>query len=294
MMNNLRSKETDVILFHEENVRRVWYNDERYFSIVDVVTILTQSNQPSRYRTDLKNKLIKDEGFSDLFAFTEKLKFVAADGKNRPWDAANTEIMLRIIQSIPSKRAEPLKQRLAGLGNERIEEANDPELWIIRARERAIVRYKTKGMTDEEIQRRLSTIETRNNLTDEYKARGIKWKEYGILTNYWYAIFWKNAQDIKSLKGLWKNDNPRDHMNKTEMLLTELTEETSKNIIQSKDAQGFNEIAPCVQESVRIVGTTKEQIENATQKPVLTDFNRLSDKQKVLRKRENKNFKKIK
>lgn len=287
--------ETDVVLFDEQSVRREWHNDERFFSIVDVIAILSQSPQPSRYWTELKEKLVKDEWYSDLFAFTEKLKFIGWDGKKYPWDAANTQTLLRIIQSIPSPNAEPLKQWLASLGSERLEEANDPELWIIRARERAIVAYQRKGLDADEIKRRISMVDTRTSLTDEYQARGIVWKEYSILTNKAYSIFWvgMTAKKIKDFKWLWKRDNPRDHMNKTEMLLTELTEETSKNIIQSKDAKGFQEIETCVEKSVKIVSATKEQIEQETQKPVLSQNNRLTDRQKSLRERERNTVKKL-
>lgn len=285
--------ETDVVLFDEQSVRREWHNDERFFSIVDVIAILSQSPQPSRYWTELKEKLVKDEWYSDLFAFTEKLKFLSADGKKRPWDAANTQTLLRIIQSIPSPNAEPLKQWLASLGNERLEEENDPELGLVRARERTIARYRRMGLNGDEIKRRISMIETRIDLTDEYKARGIVWKEYGKLTNMAYSIFGKNAEGIKKVKGLWKHDNIRDHMTKTEGLLTELTEETSKNIIQEKDAKGFNEIAPCVQASVKIVEETKDKIEELTGKPVLSEFNRLTDRKKYLREKERNTVKKL-
>ena len=155
----------------------------------------------------------------------------------RPWDWANTQTILRIIQSIPSPNAEPFKQWLASLWNDRVEEVNDPELWIARARARAIAVYKSRGMTDDEIKRRLSTIETRHDLTDEYQARWIVWIEYWILTNIWYWIFDTTAEGIKKKKWLGKHDNPRDHMNKTELLLTELTEETSKNLIKKHDAK---------------------------------------------------------
>lgn len=198
---------------------------------------------------------------------------------------------MRIIQSIPSPNAEPFKQRLASLWNERVEESNDPELWIARARARAIEIYKSRGMTDDEIKRRISSIETRNVLTDEYQARGIVGLEYWILTNIWYWIFWTTAEWIKKKKWLGKHDNPRDHMNKTELLLTELTEETSKNLIRKKDAKWFNQIAPCVEKSVGIVKETKDAIESATGEDVLSDFNRLSDRQKELRLKEKENNK---
>lgn len=278
----------NVILFNDEKIRRVWHHDERYFSIVDVVSILTQSQQPSRYWTDLKNRMFKYEGFSELFAKCEKLKFTWLDWKKHPWDWANTQTILRIIQSIPSPKAEPFKQRLASLGNDRVDEVNDPELWIARARARAIAVYKSKWMTDDEIQRRISSIETRNTLTDEYQSRWIVWIEYWILTNLWYWIFGTDAEWIKKKKWLNKSDNPRDHMNKTELLLTELTEETSKNLIKKHDAKWFNEIAPCVSKSVDILKDTKDSIESATWESVLSDFNRLTPRQKELRNKEDR------
>lgn len=279
---------SNIILFNDEKIRRVWYNGERYFSVVDIVSILTQSQQPSRYWSDLKNRMFKYEGFSELFAKCEKLKFIWLDWKKHPWDWANTETVLRIIQSIPSPKAEPFKQRLASLGNDRVDEINDPELWIARARARAIAVYKSKWMTDDEIQRRISSIETRNTLTDEYQSRWIVGIEYWILTNLWYWIFGTDAEWIKKKKWLSKSDNPRDHMNKTELLLTELTEETSKNLIKKHDAKWFNEIAPCVSKSVDILKDTKNSIESVTWESVLSDFNRLSPRQKELRNKENK------
>lgn len=287
--------ETDVVLFDEKTVRREWHNDEWYFSVIDVVNILSESKSKDKwaYWRKLKERL-NAEG-SQIVTKCHELKMIANDGKKYPTDVANTETILRIIQAIPSPNAEPLKQWLASLGNERIEEANDPELGILRARERAIIAYRRKGMKEDEIKRRLSMIEGRTSLTDVYQERGIVWKEYGILTNKAYTIFGEGmtAQKIKDYKGLWKKDNPRDHMNKTEMLLTELTEETSKNIIQSKNAKWFQEIQPCVEESVKILSSTKDQIEEATGKSVLSEFNRLTDRQKSLREKEKQATKKL-
>ena len=290
----LSPTEENVVLFNDDTIRREWYNDERYYSVVDIVAVLSQSSQPSRYWTDLKNRLIKDEWFSEVFAKCEKLKFKWLDWKMYSWDWANTETILRIIQSIPSPNAEPFKQWLASLWNDRVEEVNDPELWIARARARAIAVYKSRGMTDDEIKRRLSTIETRHDLTDEYQARWIVWIEYWILTNLWYWIFDTTAEGIKKKKWLGKHDNPRDHMNKTELLLTELTEETSKNLIKKHNAKWFNQIAPCVSKSVWIVKETKDAIEDATWEEVLTDFNHLTAKQKALRTKEKESTKRIK
>ncbi len=291
---NLSSSAADnIVLFNDEKIRRERYNDERYFSVVDIISILTQSPQPSRYRLELKEKLRKDEWYTEVFGNTEKLKMLAPDGKRHPTDAANTKTILRIIQSIPSPNAEPFKQWLATLWNERVEETNDPELWISRARARAIYVYKSRGMTDDEIRRRISSIETRNDLTDEYQSRWIVGGEYWILTNIWYWIFNTTAEWIKKKKWLGKHDNPRDHMNKTELLLTELTEETSKNLIKKHNAKWFNQIAPCVTKSVWIVKETKDAIENATWEDVLSDFNRLSDRQKELRLKEKENDNKL-
>ncbi len=263
------------------------YWEKWYFSVVDVVGILSESARPRKYRADLKSKLLLE--WSEVSEKIGQLKMLASDGKKYLTDVADVETILRLIQSIPSPNAEPFKQRLASLGNERIDETNDPELWIARARARAIAIYKNKGMTKDEIQRRISSIETRNDLTDEYQARWIVGWEYGILTNLWYWIFGTTAEWIKQKKWLWKHDNPRDHMNKTELLLTELTEETSKNLIKKHDAKWFNQIEPCVIESVWIIQETKNSIEKATWENVLTDFNRLSDRQKLLRDRENNN-----
>jgi len=282
--NLLSSAEENIVLFNDEKIRRERYNDERYFSVVDIVWILSKSDRPRKYRSDLKSKLISE--WSEVSEKIGQLKMVASDGKKYLTDVANTKTILRIIQSIPSPNAEPFKQRLASLWNERVEESNDPELWIARARARAIEIYKSRGMTDDEIKRRISSIETRNVLTDEYQARGIVGLEYWILTNIWYWIFWTTAEWIKKKKWLGKHDNPRDHMNKTELLLTELTEETSKNLIKKKDAKWFNQIAPCVEKSVGIVKETKDAIESATGEDVLSDFNRLSDRQKELRLKE--------
>ena len=258
---------------------------------MDIVNILSDSKWKDKwaYWRKLKQRLLME--WSEVVTNCHELKMIASDGKKYLTDAANTKTMLRIIQSIPSPNAEPVKQWLAALWNEKVEEANDPELWIFRARERAIAVYRSRWMSEDEIKRRLSSIETRNDLTDEYKARGIGWNEYWKLTNLWYWIFGTTADWIRAKKWLNKNDNPRDHMNKTELLLTELTEETSKNLIQKHDAKWFNEIAPCVTTSVWIVKEAKDAIEEATWEDVLTDFNRLTPRQKALRDKANKNKK---
>ena len=280
---NLSSSEENIVLFNDEKIRREWYNDERYFSVQDIVFVLTESKNPSDY---IKKMKVRDPELSKGWGQIVTPLWADTNWWRQKINCTNTKWAMRIIQSIPSPNAEPFKQRLASLWNERVEESNDPELWIARARARAIEIYKSRGMTDDEIKRRISSIETRNVLTDEYQARGIVGLEYWILTNIWYWIFWTTAEWIKKKKGLGKHDNPRDHMNKTELLLTELTEETSKNLIKKKDAKWFNQIAPCVEKSVGIVKETKDAIESATGEDVLSDFNRLSDRKKELRLKE--------
>ena len=280
---NLSSSEENIVLFNDEKIRRERYNDERYFSVQDIVFVLTESKNPSDY---IKKMKVRDPELSKGWGQIVTPLWADTNWWRQKINCTNTKWAMRIIQSIPSPKAEPFKQWLATLWNERVEESNDPELWIARARARAIEIYKSRGMTDDEIKRRISSIETRNVLTDEYQARGIVGLEYWILTNIWYWIFWTTAEWIKKKKWLGKHDNPRDHMNKTELLLTELTEETSKNLIKKKDAKWFNQIAPCVEKSVGIVKETKDAIENATGEDVLSDFNRLSDRQKELRLKE--------
>ena len=280
---NLSSSEENIVLFNDEKIRRERYNDERYFSVQDIVFVLTESKNPSDY---IKKMKVRDPELSKGWGQIVTPLWADTNWWRQKINCTNTKWAMRIIQSIPSPKAEPFKQWLATLWNERVEESNDPELWIVRARMRAIEIYKSRGMTDDEIKRRISSIETRNVLTDEYQAKGIVGLEYWILTNIWYWIFWTTAEWIKKKKWLGKHDNPRDHMNKTELLLTELTEETSKNLIKKKDAKWFNQIAPCVEKSVGIVKETKDAIENATGEDVLSDFNRLSDRQKELRLKE--------
>jgi hypothetical protein len=212
---------------------------------------------------------------------------MAADGKRYTSDAANTQIALRIIQSIPSPNAEPLKQRLASLGNERLEEINNPELGIERARARAIRMYQHKGMTEDWIKKRIQGIATRNTFTDELRMRGIEnGIEYAIITNKTYKIFGDeiDASDIRTLKGLAPNDNIRDNMTAMEIQLTQMAEAGAKEIMEGNNAKGFNEVGACVDQSVEIVRETKEKFEIAAKKPLLSPENNLSKQQKQKRK----------
>lgn len=286
--SNLLAPSTTVAFFGDKEVRRERYNDERWFSVVDIVNILSESQSKDKwvYRRKLKQRL--SEEWSEIVTFCHELKFLASDGKKYPWDAANTATMFRIVQSIPSPKAEPIKQRLASLGNQRMEEVNDPELGMQRARSRAIQIYRSRGMTDKEVEQRLQSIDTRHQYTDELKARGIKdGLEYALLTNISYTRSGKTAQEYKEYKWLIKTDNLRDHMTRTEMLLTGLSEEAGVEIVKSKDAKWFNEVQDALMQWADVAKKAKEDLENKVWKSMLNPNNRLSWRQQVLREQIN-------
>lgn len=191
--------ENSLISFEGKKIRKMWHNEELYFSIVDVIEVLTDSPQPTSYWNKVKKQIEKE---SDLLPKWQKMKFLAPDGKMRPTDCANTEGILRIVMSIPSPKAEPLRLWLAQVGTERIQETENPELGY----ERMTAIYKAKGYTDEWIRERLQNIDTRKKLTDEWKGRGVKYgQEYSILT----AVISKGTFGItptehKNIKGLAK------------------------------------------------------------------------------------------
>lgn len=178
--NLLSSAEENIVLFNDEKIRRERYNDERYFSVQDIVFVLTESKNSSDY---IKKMKVRDSELSKGWGQIVTPLWADTNWWRQKINCTNTKWAMRIIQSIPSPKAEPFKQWLATLWNERVEESNNPELWIARARARAIEIYKSRGMTDDEIKRRISSIETRNDLTDEYQTRGIVGLEYWILTN---------------------------------------------------------------------------------------------------------------
>ena len=259
-----------IVLFQERQVRRVWHNEQWFFSIVDVIEVLTDSPQPSRYWNELRGKLQLESGNNELFANIEKLKMKSQDGKSRGTDAANTQTMLRIVMAIPSPKAEPFKQWLAQVGGERIEEIENPELGIDRIKEI----YKAKGYPDEWIERRLQTIEIRKQLTDEWKNRGVKeGVEYAILTSeIARATFGLNPSEHKELKGLTKpSDNLRDHMTPLELIFTALGEEMTRAVTVDENAQGFEESAYAAQKGGRAAGKARLAAEKETNVKVVSD-----------------------
>ncbi len=229
--------ETNIAVFRGKEIRKTIYNNEWWFSIIDVVEVLTGSKRPRKYWSDLKNKLIL-EGYSEVSEKIGQLKMTAPDGKMRITDCASTETLFRIIQSIPSPKAEPFKRWLAKVGYERVQEIENPELATKRTR--AI--YKAKGYSDAWIEKRMRGIAIREELTDEWKKREVKQeREYEILTaEIAKAAFGVTPGEHKRFKGL-KRENLRDHMTDLELIFSMLGEAATTEITRVDDAQGFHE-----------------------------------------------------
>ncbi len=259
-----------VQLFEDQPIRAAWVEDEEewYFSIVDVVQVLTESNDGRKYWNKLKQRL-NEEG-SQLVTNCHQLKMQARDGKKRLTDVANTEQLLRIIQSIPSKKAEPFKMWLAQVGRERFEEVIDPELTI----ERALETYAKKGYSREWINQRLQAIQVRKELTDEWENRGVKkGKEFAILTDE-ISKAWSGmtTREYKSFKGL-KKENLRDNMSTLELVLNMLAEATTTEISKQKNPETFEENRIIANEGGAASGEARLAVEKRTGKSVITSKN---------------------
>ena len=261
-------------LFEDKRIRTAWdaEKEEWYFSIVDVVAILTDqpdARHASTYWAVLKKRL-NDEGAGQLLTNCKQLKLTATDGKKRLTDVADTEQLLRIIQSIPSPKAEPFKLWLAQVGRERIEETIDPELTI----DRALETYLKKGYSREWINQRLQAIQVRKELTDEWDARGVqKGVEYAILTDEitraWSGM---NTRQYKNLKGL-KKENLRDNMTTLELVLNMLAEATTTEISRQKAPEGLRENVEVARFGGKVAGDARKAIEQQTGVPVITSKN---------------------
>ena len=259
-------------LFEDKKIRAKW-NDEQekwYFSVVDIVAVLTDNDYQSgrKYWKTLKMRLNK-EG-SELVTNCYQLKMEAYDGKLRDTDVMTTEQILRLIQSIPSKKVEPLKLWLAQVGKERIDEAYDPEIAI----NRALDTYRKKGYSEEWINQRLKTIDIRKEFTDELKEKGINAsKDFAILTNI-LTQAWSgySVKEYKNLKGL-KKENLRDNMTNMELVLNMLAETSSTEISKSKNRKGFKEAEDSVKKGGNIAKIAREQLEKETGKNVISDKN---------------------
>ena len=266
-------------LFEDKQIRTAWdaEREEWYFSIVDVISVLTGTENPRRYWSDLKRKL-KAEGAVEVYEKIVQLKMTAPDGKKRLTDVADTEQLLRIIQSIPSPKAEPFKAWLAMVGRERIEETIDPE----QAIDRALETYLKKGYSEQWVHQRLLAIRIRNELTDEWKKRGVeKGKEYAILTDEitraWAGM---STGQYKRLKGL-KKENLRDNMSNLELVLTMLAEASTTDISKAEQPQGFSESQKIARRGGRVAGIARKTLEAETGRPVITSQNAADFRQLV-------------
>lgn len=261
-------------MFEDQMIRTAWdeTKEEWYFSIVDVVKALTEQSTPrgaSNYWAKLKERL-KSEGASELLTNCQQLKLKAADGKRRLTDVATTEQLLRIIQSIPSKKAEPFKLWLAMVGRERIEEIIDPELTI----ERALDTYAKKGYSPEWINQRLQTIRARKELTDAWDTHGVKkGTEYGILTDEvtkaWSGM---TTRQYKNYKGL-KKENLRDNMSTLELALHMLAEATTTELTNAQNPHGLEENRAVAKQGGKVAGNARKEIESQTGRSVVTSGN---------------------
>lgn len=276
---------TSVALFQERAVRRIWHEGQWWFSIIDVITILTDSQRPRKYWNDLKTKLIK-EGYFEVSEKIGQLKMEASDGKRYNTDAADTRTLLRIIQSIPSPKADPFKRWLAEVGTQRLEEIENPELAMTRMRET----YEQKGYPKEWIEKRMRGIAIRNELTDEWEQRGAEeGREYAILTNeIARATFGVAIQDHKLKKSLKAQHNLRDHMTDLELILNMLGEATATAIHRERDTEGFDHLQVDARDAGNVAGRTRRDIEAQTGAPVVSPSNYLSltgeDKPKRIKK----------
>jgi len=275
------SKKTKI--FQGKKVRTHWDEDKEkwYFSIVDVIEILTESERPRKYWADLKAKL-NEEG-SELSDKIGQLKMLSSDGKYYLTDVADTEQILRLIQSIPSKKAEPFKLWLARVGNERIDETHNPELAI----DRAMKTYLKKGYSKEWINQRLKSIEVRKELTDEWERSGIEEEqEFAILTDEitqaWSDLSIKEYKQLKNLK----KEGLRDHMTNMELVLNMLAEVTTKEISKKENPTGFSESVDVARKGGNIAGNARKEIESITGESIVTDKNYLTEPEKLKKKKK--------
>ena len=261
----------DVKIFEGSQIRSVWDNEreEWYFSVVDVIGSLTESNNPRDYWYRVKKRMSEEER-SELSTFCRQLKLKSTDGKSYKTDVADMQGIFRIIQSVPSPKAEPFKMWLAEVGKERIDEIIDPELTI----DRALESYARKGYSREWINQRLQAIQVRKELTDTWQDHGVKTgNEYAILTNEiskaWSGMTTREYKDFKGLK----KENLRDNMSTTELILNMLAETATKDIAEATNPQGLDENKQVAQDGGSIAGDARKSIEARTSKPVITSKN---------------------
>lgn len=267
-MSDIKLFENKKVRSHYDNEKEVWY-----FSIIDIIEILTESTIPKRYWSDLKKRL-QTEG-SEVYEKIVRLKMEAPDGKLRETDVSDTETLLRIIQSIPSPKAEPFKQWLAKVGYERMQEISDPSQSLDRAREN----WQKLGRSEKWIQQRMTGQETRNKLTDYWKESGVeKADEFALLTNIihqeWTGLTVKKHKDLKGLK----TQNLRDHMNEAELIFTALAELSTRQIAETEEARGLQQNAKASKKGGTVAKNARKELESKTGKSVVTGENFLPPK----------------
>lgn len=258
-------------LFEEKQIRKTWKDEKWYFSVVDVIYALTDSNDPKQYIKRLRTRDVELQ--ANWGTICTPLKMTALDGKKRIIQMADTEGILRIIQSIPSPKAEPFKRWLARVGRERIEEINNPELAMDRMKKI----YEQKGYAKSWIEQRERGITTRHSLTDEWKERGVQnVKDYAILTNEIYQSgFGFSAKEYKAIKNLHENQNLRDSMTNIELALTNLGEAAAVEIHKKNDSQGVQELKQDVNKAGKVIYKAKEELEKELERPIVTNENYL-------------------
>jgi hypothetical protein len=270
---------TKIAIFKGKEIRKIIFQNEWWFSVVDVIETLTGSDRPRKYWSDLKKKLVA-EGYSELSEKIGQLKLLSSDGKKYLTDCVNTETMFRLVQSIPSPKAEPFKRWLAKVGYERIQEIEDPELATKRTR----MLYKLKGYPDDWIEKRLRGIVIREELTDEWQKRGAREKkEYEILTaEISKATFGVTPKEYKNLKGL-KRENLRDHMDDFELIFTMLGERSTTEIHRQEDSQGVPKLKHDAKRGGNIAGVSRKQLEKELGRTVVSNKNflRSSEPKKI-------------
>ncbi len=267
----------ELVLFENKKIRRCKYNNEWYYSVVDIIEAITESEKPRDYWYRLKKRL-EEEELSELSTNCRRLKMLAKDGKMRETECANRETIFRIIQSVPSPNAEPFKLWFARLAEERILETIDPSLAIERARQT----YLKKGYTEEWVNARIKGIPARNELTEEWKHRGITdTRDYSILTDeISKGTFGITTKKHKSIKSLNKNQNLRDNMSPMELVLTTLAEVTTTELHKTNDSQGMRALKTDAHDGGEIASITRKNIEKKLGKPVVTSDNAINFKEK--------------
>ena len=272
---------TSLIVFQGKQFRRLWYNNEWYYSVIDIIAFLTEQEdfQIARKYWNKLSQRLREEG-SEVVTNCHRLKLPAADGKFYETDCASTKTLFRIIQSVPSKKAEPLKLWLAQVGYDRVQEIENPEL----AQKRMKELYKAKGYSVDWIEKRVRGIAIRDELTDEWKKRGVaEEREFAILTaEISKATFGMTPSEYKQFKGL-KRENLRDHMNDLELIFSMLGERVSTEITREEDAQGYPQVEDVAKRGGRVAGNARKETEKELGRPIATSENYLAESEKKKR-----------